>query len=348
MPKKHIIPIFVPHLGCPNDCVFCNQRAISGKQQPATADTVRYEIEKALPHIKSGEPCEAAFYGGSFTAIDEAEQNALLSAVQPYIKESRINEIRLSTRPDCITDGCVERLLSYNVKTIELGVQSLDDEVLRLAGRGHTAKDGENAVKIIKKYNVNLILQMMTGLPGDSGDETVKTAEKIISLKPDGVRIYPTVIVKDTRLYDMWKSGRYREHTVEDAVKICSRIVPMFRNAHIPIIRLGLNPTEDLSGGGAAGGAYHPALGQLVRSRIYRNAAENVLLSEYGENMPQSVHFFVPKGEISSFIGQKRCNAEYFREKYGVNRIKVTEDEKLSREMGEISVLAVDFLSETC
>ncbi len=319
MPKNSIIPVFVPHLGCPNNCVFCNQNRISGALEPATAETVKTAIENAAALTPKELKRQLAFYGGSFTAIPEAMQVELFEAAKPYLDSGFIESIRLSTRPDAIDGKTLERLKKYGVTTVELGAQSMDDRVLHLAGRGHSAKEVEDASKAVKAAGFKLILQMMTGLPGDSEESTVKTAEKIIALKPDGVRIYPTVIVKDTELCDMWRAGEYAEHTVEDAVQWCSRIVPMFEAAGIPIIRMGLNPTEDLSGGDALGGAYHPALGELVYSRIMRNKAEE-LLGKIGEG--SAVTLGVNSADISKAIGQHRCNAEYLRDKYRLKSLK--------------------------
>ena len=164
-------------------------------------------------------------------------------------------------------------LKRYSVQTVELGAQSLCDKVLYLSGRGHTAKEVEDASRLVKEAGFELILQMMTGLPGDTDESCLETAKKIIALKPNGVRIYPTVIVRDTALYDMWKAGKYIEHTVEDAVRVCAKLTKLFDFSGIPIIRMGLNPTEDLSAGDAVGGAYHPALGELVRSRMMLDKA---------------------------------------------------------------------------
>ena len=264
--RASIIPVFIPHWGCPHACVFCNQRRISGVKHPADAETVRAEVERARTVLPKGERAELAFYGGSFTAIPAEQQEALLSAAKAYLDEGVLSSIRLSTRPDAIDADVLTRLHRYGVETIELGAQSLCDEVLQCAHRGHTAADVENASRLIRTSGFQLILQMMTGLPGDSPERSIRTAEKIIPLKPDGVRIYPTVIVRDTELYDRWRAGEYREHTVEDAVALCARLLPLFEKAGIPVIRLGLNPTEELSGGAAVAGAYHPALGELVRT----------------------------------------------------------------------------------
>ena len=202
--RASIIPVFIPHWGCPHACVFCNQRRISGVKHPADAETVRAEVERARTVLPKGERAELAFYGGSFTAIPAEQQEALLSAAKAYLDEGVLSSIRLSTRPDAIDADVLSRLHRYGVETIELGAQSLCDEVLQCAHRGHTAADVENASRLIRASGFRLILQMMTGLPGDSPERSIRTAEKIISLKPDGVRIYPTVIVRDTELYDRW------------------------------------------------------------------------------------------------------------------------------------------------
>ena len=290
--RASIIPVFIPHWGCPHACVFCNQRRISGVKHPADAETVRAEVERARAVLPRGERAELAFYGGSFTAIPAEQQEALLSAAKAYLDEGVLSSIRLSTRPDAIDADVLSRLHRYGVETIELGAQSLCDEVLQCAHRGHTAADVENASRLIRASGFRLILQMMTGLPGDSPERSIRTAKKIIALKPDGVRIYPTVIVRDTELYDRWRAGEYREHTVEDAVALCARLLPLFEKAGIPVIRLGLNPTEELSGGAAVAGAYHPALGELVRSRILRNRAEELLHVEPDEAGDIGIDFF--------------------------------------------------------
>ena len=320
MPKNSIIPVFVPHLGCPNNCVFCNQNRISGALEPATAETVINAIENAAALTPNESKRQLAFYGGSFTAIPAAMQLELFEAAKPYLDKGTIDSIRLSTRPDAIDEETLQRLKKYGVTTVELGAQSMDDRVLYLAGRGHTAAEVENASRMVKSAGFKLILQMMTGLPGDTEESTAETARRIIALEPDGVRIYPTVVVKDTELCDMWQRGEYTQHTVEDAVRFCSRIVPMFEAAGIPIIRMGLNPTEDLSGGDALGGAYHPALGELVYSRIMRNEAEKLL---EGVKEGSSVVLGVNSADISKAIGQQRCNIEYLTERFKLKNLKI-------------------------
>lgn len=318
--RESIIPVFVPHAGCPNDCVFCNQRRISGHTEPATAETVRSAVENALVLTKDRKKRQLAFYGGSFTAIPVSEQISLLSAAKEYLEAGAIHSVRLSTRPDAIDGEILNRLIRYGVETVELGAQSLDDTVLCLSGRGHTAADVENASKQIKAAGLKLILQMMTGLPGDTDEKAIETANKMIALRPDGVRIYPTVIVRDTALYDLWKNGRYAEHTVEDAVRVCAKLVPLFDAAEIPVIRLGLNPTDELSGGAAAGGAYHPALGEMVQSRIMlERAREMIKNTSHGNRITLYVH----PSKISQMTGQHRCNVRALQEEFSLDFVNI-------------------------
>ncbi len=315
-----ILPVFVPHLGCPHRCVFCDQRHITGRLRPADARTVRKVIEEAAALPPNGAERQLAFYGGSFTAIPAAQQEELLEAALEALERGQIDSIRLSTRPDAIDEQVLARLRRYGVETVELGAQSLDDEVLRLSGRGHTAEDVARASEQIKAAGFKLILQMMTGLPGDTPDRCIETAKRIIRLQPDGVRIYPTVIVRDTELYELWHSGAYREHTVEDAVSVCAEILPLFERAGIPVIRLGLNPTEELSGGAAVAGAYHPALGELVKSRIQLNRARELLAGV----LPGSrVVLGIGSSRLSQLIGQKRSNAEILRRDLALSELRL-------------------------
>ncbi len=333
--RECIIPVFVPHLGCPNYCVFCNQRRISGAQQPATADTVKEAIDQAAALPRNGAKRQLAFYGGSFTAIPLEEQVALLEAAKEYLDRGELDSIRLSTRPDAITPNILEMLRYYGVETIELGAQSMCDKVLLLSRRGHSALTVETASKLIKMSGFKLILQMMTGLPGDSMEHSIETAKKIIALKPDGVRIYPTVIVRDTALYDMWQEGRYSEHTVDDAVRVCAKLLPMFEEADIPVIRLGLNPTEELSGGAAVGGAYHPALGELVKSRImYEKACEILKGVETGSFVTLSVH----PSKISQMTGQHRANIQALCDKFSLAGLKIKGNDGNNDEIAVVSV----------
>ena len=315
-PRRRILPIFVPHAGCPNDCVFCNQKRISGSLLPASAETVRAAVSAIAP----GSGYELAFYGGSFTAMPEAEQEELLAATVPARQSGAVATLRVSTRPDAVTEEKLARLRRYGVETVELGAQSMCDEVLRRSGRGHTSADTVKAAKLVKDAGFTLILQMMTGLPGSDVTRDIASARAIAALLPDGVRVYPTVILRNTPLYDLWRAGEYREHTVEDAVRVCARILSIFEDAEIPVIRMGLNPSDELSGGAAAGGAYHPALGELVRARLWRDRAE-ALLS--GIEPGTDAVLAVSPNRVSVMTGQHRCNLSYLQERFSLRSVRV-------------------------
>ena len=272
--------------------------------------------------------------GGWTAKIDGEKQEELLRAAKEALDAGKIDAIRLSTRPDAIDEAVLARLRFYGVETVELGAQSMDDTVLAASRRGHTAGDVFRACAMVKAAGFRLVLQMMTGLPGDSPGRCVETARRLIRCRPDGVRIYPTVIVKDTELYELWQAGAYREHTVEDAVSVCARIVPLFERAGIPVIRLGLNPTEELSAGAAAAGAYHPALGELVRSRIlYDRAAALLRNTPPGSRVVLAVH----PSQISQMTGQHRRNVAALREKYELADLRVSAGDCAP---GEIRVIA--------
>jgi histone acetyltransferase (RNA polymerase elongator complex component) len=319
MAKRHLIPLFIPHAGCPNACVFCDQQKITGADTPVTPDLVQHELERAAK--QAGEDYEIAFYGGSFTALSQETQEGLLEAAQPFV---RAGGIRVSTRPDAVDEAALQRLERYGVGTVELGAQSMDDAVLRQSDRGHTAQDTRTAARMLKDHGFSLILQMMTGLPGDTGEASVETARQLIALKPDGVRIYPTVVLRNTELERRMQEGTYRPQSVEEAVELCARLYELFLRADIPVIRLGLNPTELLSSGGAVAGAYHPALGELVLSRMYLRKAE-LLLASCGplEQAVLSVH---PK-RVSVMVGQKRENLLALKRQFALKTIKVVPEE---------------------
>lgn len=330
MAKRQIIPLFIPHLGCPNGCVFCDQKKITGQGAGVTPQMVAEEVKAGLK--RAGDACEVAFYGGSFTAIPPEEQEALLQAVQPWCKTGEIRSIRVSTRPDAVDEETVRRLKRYGVTTVELGCQSMDEQVLWLSKRGHTPEDTRNAVRHLKAGGLQVILQMMTGLPGDDGAASVYTAEEIIKLKPDGVRIYPTVVLAGTELERMMTAGTYSPHEVETAVELCGALYERFLQAGIPVIRVGLNPTELLSSGGAVAGAYHPALGEKVLSRIYLRRAEKLLEGCAGRTCAV---FSVHPSRVSVMVGQKRENILALRQKFSIGAIKVLPD---GEELWEITL----------
>lgn len=338
IPKRRIIPVFVPHLGCPNDCVFCNQRRISGQLQPATAETVAVALNNAAQTIDGSEPVQVAFYGGSFTAIPVREQNNLLDAAKAFLERFDHASIRISTRPDAIDGKTLSRLKDRGVVTIELGAQSMDDAVLSAAGRGHTACDTVQAARMIKEAGFELILQMMTSLPGDTHEKSLQTANHLIALRPDGVRVYPTVVIGDTRLHDLWTAGTYSAPTIDESVALCADISMLFEKAQIPIIRMGLNPTEDLTAGAAAAGAYHPAFGELVMSRVCLHKMRE-LLNKIDQANVSCVVFGAASGQVSRVVGHKRTNMKQLSEEFAPIRFRVSET---GVQPGEIVILSIE------
>ena len=315
--RKFNIPIFVPHKGCPYDCVFCNQKRITGNLKETTPDDVTNticEYLKTLPETDRN--IEVAFFGGSFTGIPIDEQSALMERVQPYIKDGRIDGIRLSTRPDYITHEILRNLKYYGVTTIELGVQSMVDSVLKSANRGHNSKQVKNAVALIREYGFSLGLQMMTGLPGDSDEHSVKTAQRIIALKPDFVRIYPTLTIKDTYLEKMYHKGEYTPQELEDAVELSKELLLMFENAGIKVIRIGLQPTDEINeDASVVAGPFHSAFGELVESAVYYD-----LIMDTVSGLSGDVTVYVNPKEISKAVGNKRANIIKIKERMKANR----------------------------
>lgn len=268
MAKFKIIPIFVPHKGCPHQCSFCNQKHITGQLEEMTPQKADEIIAGRISTIDSKRfITEIAFYGGSFTATNIEYQNSLLSVAYKYLKEGKVSGIRLSTRPDCIDAEILDNLKSFGVTEIELGVQSMSDEVLAANERGHTSADVKKAVDLIRKYDFRLGLQQMTGLFRDSFEDDLYTAAEIASLKPDFVRIYPTLVFNNTKLADYYNKGIYRPHTVEQAVELCAEIKKIYDNSNIKIIRLGLLMSDDEAKNNFIDGPYHPRFRELVERR---------------------------------------------------------------------------------
>lgn len=322
--KKGNISLFIPHLGCPHKCSFCNQNTITGKQTQPSADDVRAAVETALR--KKNYDYEIAFFGGSFTAIDREYMISLLKAAYDYVKDGRVNGIRISTRPDCIDEEVLDILKKYGVTSIELGAQSMDDEVLRANFRGHTAENVENASKLIKSYGFELGLQMMTGLYLDTNEKAIETAKKLIALSPDTIRIYPTVVLKNTYLAKLYDDEIYKPQTVDDAANLCTKIVPMFEKAGIRVIRLGLHSSPELKKNMIAG-AFHDSFGEIVKSRY--------MLNKILKYPPADYEIVVNSKSVSQLKGQQKRNI-YFLMEEGYN-IKVTVNDKVAA--GDIKIV---------
>lgn len=326
--KYFNIPIFVPHLGCPFDCVFCNQRKITGADGNVSAETVRKTVEEHLQLLpKQDAGIEIAFFGGSFTGISAALQEELLSAACEYIGKNGIEGIRVSTRPDYINDEVIARLLKYGVTTVELGVQSMNREVLKAAGRGHTPEDVENAVRLIKKTPIRLGLQMMTGLPEDTPERALETADKIIELGADIVRIYPTLVIKGTRLEEMYKNGEYKPQSVSEAALLCARLLKKFEAAKITVIRCGLQNTDEISpGGSVVAGPFHSAFGELAEGELYYEKIKELV----SKSDKTEIVIAVNPSEVSKAVGQKRKNVVRIYEKFG-KKIKIVPDKTVEK-----------------
>lgn len=315
--RKGNISIFIPHLGCPHQCSFCNQNTITGKQVQPTVDDVNNAVQTALKH--KGYKYEIAFFGGSFTAVEREYMISLLETAYEYVRDGRVNGIRISTRPDCIDEEILDILKKYGVTSIELGAQSMDDEVLKANFRGHTSADVENASKLIKKYGFELGLQMMTGLYLDTDEKAIKTAKKIIGLQPATVRIYPTVVLKGTYLAKLYEDEAYKPQTVDDAANLCTKLVPMFENAGINVIRLGLHSSPELKKNMIAG-AFHDSFGEIVKSRY--------MLNRILKYPPADYELMVNSRCVSQLKGQQKRNI-YFLMEAGYN-IKVTVNNKIA------------------
>lgn len=322
MKKEYIIPIFVPHLGCPNNCTFCNQKKISGQTKMVTAkdvdDTIKYYLKNFRDNHKY---VEVAFFGGSFTAIEKEKQIELLEAAQKYIKEKLVNSIRISTRPDCIDKEILKRMKKYHVKTIELGVQSTNNYILERCKRGHTGEDVRKASKLIRAHGFILGHQMMIGLPESTKQDEINTAKELIKLKPKIVRIYPVLVIKDTELAEEYEKGEYTPLTVGQAVERCKDIVAMFNKNKINIIRIGLQNTEEITDpsskkSSVIAGPYHPAFRQLVESSMWYDSIVDRIKKVNAK--VKKVKITANDININNIIGHKKENILKLKDIYDV------------------------------
>ncbi len=328
--KNHVnIPVFIPHLGCPNQCVFCNQHTISGIKEFQPESVVDI-IESALRTVDKNTEAEIAFFGGSFTGIDRDMMIKLLEIAYSYVSVGRVSSIRCSTRPDYINEQVLEYLKKYGVKTIELGLQSIDDNVLRLTKRGHSFDDEKSACQLITGYGFNLVGQMMIGLPGSTLDSELKTADFIIKSGASGARIYPTVVFRDTELAVMAESREYRPLTVEEAVKRTAMVKKKFIERGVDVIRVGLCSSENLTSEETYfAGPNHCAIGELVENEIYYNTiCEKFKTADLLSD--KKITVFVSRGSLSKAIGQKKKNKLRLIKDFSLADIKFCEDKKLS------------------
>jgi len=328
---KHAnIPVFVPHLGCPNDCVFCNQRKITGQESFSIEDARRSVEEIASSLGDASKSAEIAFFGGSFTGIDRKLMIDLLDMAKDFFDRGLVSGIRMSTRPDYIDGEILSILSEYPVKTIELGIQSLSDKVLSASKRGHIASDSIRAMKAVKDANFALIGQMMVGLPLSTLEDEITTISGICDSGADGIRIYPTTVFASTELCEMMKSGSYSPLSVEEAVARTAELLCIAHDRNMPVIRVGLCETDSLhSENGIVAGAFHPALGEMCMSELFFKLFSRELDS-YANLAGKKATIYVASNMISKAIGQKRININKIKEKYSLTEIKIQGNPLLS------------------
>ncbi|MFT5702083.1 MAG: histone acetyltransferase (RNA polymerase elongator complex component) [Desulforhopalus sp.] len=323
-----VIPVFIPHRGCPHDCLFCNQQKISGTKRDEKAEVLVMEtIEEWLKRQGQRSEVQVAFFGGSFTCMEKSDQHVLLEAVQPFIADGRVHSIRCSTRPDCIDSKTIDLLQQYNVTTVELGVQSLDDTVLQKARRGHSAADCENAFRMLKKGGIEVGIQLMPGLPGDTTFSFMRTVKQVIKMGPDFVRIYPCLVVNDSGLEELYENGGYLPLSLSKAIAISGCCFSKFQKAEIDVVRMGLQPSISLAQSVIAG-PYHPAFGDLVQSRVWlKKIREKLKILQVGEKL----EMHLSHRDLSSVIGQQRRNIKRLEELGFKDRFTLVVDRNMQR-----------------
>ncbi|MDO5048221.1 MAG: radical SAM protein [Anaerococcus sp.] len=315
--KEYIIPIFIPFLGCPHDCAFCNQVKITNYRDKVNEENIIGEIEKNLNYFpKNDNIKEIAFFGGSFTGLPLDTMKAYLKIARSYKEKGIIDRIRLSTRPDYINNSILDILKEEKVDIIELGIQSLDEQILKANERGHRVDDSYKASKLIKSYGFTLGHQIMPGLFKDSKEKTIRTGLMSANIGPDIVRIYPTLVIKDTKLEKYYKKGIYQPLTLEEASEVSAELLMIYRTMGIKVIRIGLQVTENINDKkDVIAGPFHPAMGQLVESLIYRIYLEDLIKKE---DIKGDISIFTDNRSISLIAGNKKANKKYFYDKYGI------------------------------
>ncbi len=323
--KHGNISFFVPHLGCPCKCSFCDQYAITGGAKPPAPEEVARVCAQAAKQLgQRAKNVQIAFFGGSFTAIPRETMTALLEPAFKAVKEFGFAGIRCSTRPDAIDRDRLELLSQYGVTAVELGAQSMNDNVLALNRRGHTAAQTAEAAGLIRSYGMELGLQMMTGLYGDSEETALETVESIIALHLDTVRIYPAILMPGTYLHELYQKGEYRPQTLEEAASLCARLLPRFEEAGVRVIRVGLHAERDVEARKLAG-PYHPAFRELVQSRVFLDSLLPVLEAQGAGSYTVRVH---PK-TISVALGERKGNVKLLKDR-GYTAV-FRQDEKIER-----------------
>lgn len=351
MSEKYIIPIFVPHLGCPNNCTFCNQKSISGQMKNVTKEEVKETIESFLKSFKNDEiEKEIAFFGGSFTGIETKIQEELLSVAYEYVKNGIVGGIRVSTRPDYIDKEKLQLLKKYGVKTIELGVQSTNDYILKKCKRGHTYEDVKKASKLIRRYGFTLGHQMMIGLPESTRLDELNTAKDLAKLKPKIIRLYPVLVIKNTELEEEFKKGEYEPVTLNQAIETCKELLYFFEKKKIKVIRMGLQNTDLISNpenveSEVTAGPYHEAFGQLVEDSIWYDKIFNEIKKFNTKVIEAEIE--VNPANVNNVIGHKKENLEKLKDTYDLT-LKVKQNNEIKPGKFNIHIIKTykDFLDE--
>lgn len=297
-----IYPVFIPHAGCPHRCVFCGQDRSTGHTEVPSVEAVFAWLEKTLPECGNG---QVAFYGGTFTSLPTELQTRYLESAHGHIASGRISGIRISTRPDALDDKTLCRLCDAGVRTIEIGCQSFNDRVLAQSGRGHTAADNIASILACRAAGFEVGVQLMPGLPSGSIDEAMRSLQQALDLKPSFLRIYPAVVLEGTELAEIWRAGDYSPWPMETAVDVCADMLFLCREHDTPVIRLGLQSDPQLDQN-LLDGPYHPAFGQLVRSRLWRRALRHA--GRYGQSLS------VNPSDLSDVLGHRGENREWLKQ----------------------------------
>ncbi len=308
------IPVFIPGVACPSRCIYCNQQVISGQQALPTEKEIHATLQSHLSTMSAGSHVEVGFFGGTFTGLPMEEQQRLLRLVQPYLESGAVKGIRCSTHPLFITPDIVSMVQQYGMTTIELGVQSLDEEVLRRSGRGYTPTQVEQAAQIIHDAGLHLGMQMMVGLPGDTAEKSYATAQRIVELGADNTRIYPTLVVQHTALADMYRRGLYQALTLDEAVEWVRQPLRLFQEKEVTVLRVGLHPTEGfIHGTDYLAGPFHVSFKELVQTAIWKSVFDEYLAVEKPSKQASLLISVAPK-QLNSAIGYHAANRCYLEQ----------------------------------
>jgi histone acetyltransferase (RNA polymerase elongator complex component) len=336
--RPFIIPIFLPHAGCPHQCVFCNQTSITGVgPNSVSPEKVEQQILEFLEYKGNDRrPVQVAFYGGNFLGLEKNYIERLLNVSENFVIKKDIDAIRFSTRPDTIDHDRIDIIKDYPVSAIEIGVQSMDDRVLAMAKRGHSALDTQRAVTLLKDQHYQIGLQMMVGLPEEDETSSLSTAHRIGEFEPDFVRIYPTIVLKNSLLARWYENGTYRPWSLERSIAHVKTLYLFFKKRNIPVIRMGLQAAKDLDSGAAVlAGPYHPAFGHMVHSKIFLDMATEII-KDKGISR-DAVELRVHPRSISKMRGMTNNNVETLKRRFQLRSLKIVPDFSIAEDSLAVS-----------